>query len=122
MSSRDAVVRRVAFWAALLAGAALVGSQFGCDRPQATPSSAGFPHAGRWPLQQEGPSASGTAAEVDRLNWWIPPGAPEKQLSPVSVQQAHRKGTLLAGSLGPLRNVLPPKEKAVPAVFVEPSE
>ena len=87
MSSRDAVIRQVAFWAALLAGAALVGSQFGCDRPQTTPSSAGFPHAGRWPIQQEHTPPGALIAETDRVDWWF---QPERSEQPITRAQIHQ--------------------------------
>ncbi len=122
MSSRDAVVRRVVFWAALLAGAALVGSQFGCDRPQSLPSSAGFPHAGRWPLQAEGRPACGAGVEADPINWWIQPGGSDHPGTPAPIQRVRRDGVLLAGSSGPIRNVPRPGETALPVAFVEHSE
>jgi hypothetical protein len=84
------------------------------------PSSAGFPHAGRWPLQQEAPSMSGTAAEAERLNWWIQPGV-DKQGSEPFIQQVNQEGILQAGVLGPIRNVPQPKGKPAPASFVEPT-
>ena len=120
LSSQDAVVRRVAFWAALLAGAALVGSQFGCDKPQVMPSSAGFPHASRWPSQQ-GDTPRGRAAEAEALNWWVQPGDPEKQGTQVLIQNVHGKGILDAGTLRPIQNAPQPKGKSVPVGSVEPS-
>jgi len=47
LSTRDAVIQRIGFWAAVLTGLALVGSQFACVKPQALLSTAGFPHASR---------------------------------------------------------------------------
>ena len=120
LSSQDAVIRRAAFWAALLAGAALVGSQFGCDRPQSTPSSAGFPHASRRPLQQ-GDTLRGSTAEADSLNWWIQPGASEKQSTQALIQKVDHEGILNAGALEPSQNVPQPEEKPVPVNSVEPS-
>jgi len=120
LSPRDAAIRRVLYWTALLTGVALVGSQFGCDQPRSMPSSAGFPHAGRWPQQQEASLVSGTAAEAERINWWIQPGI-EKQGTVPLIQNVNREGILQAGVLGPIRNVPQPKEKPVPASFAEPT-
>jgi hypothetical protein len=120
LSPRDAAIRRVLYWTALLTGVVLVGSQFGCDQPRSMPSSAGFPHAGRWPQQQETVLVCGTAAEVERSNWWIQP-AIEKPGTEPSIQHVNRKGILQAGVLGPIRNVPQTKEKPVLASFVEPA-
>ena len=121
MSPRDAAIRRVLYWTALLTGAALVGSQFGCDQPRSMPSSAGFPHAGRWPLQQEAPAVSGTAAEMERLNWWVQPGGVDKQGAEPLIQKVNREGILQTGVLGPIRNAPQPKGKLEPASSVEPA-
>jgi hypothetical protein len=120
LSSRDAVIRRALFGPPCSTGAALVGSQFGCDQPQSTPSSAGFPHAGRWPLQQ-GDTLRGSTAEADSLNWWIQPGASEKQSTQALIQKVDREGILNAGALEPSQNVPQPEEKPVPVNSVEPS-
>ena len=120
MSPRDAAIRRVLYWTALLTGVALVGSQFGCDQPRSMPSSAGFPHAGRWPQQQEAPSVSKAGLEAERLNWWIQPGVEKLSADPL-ILKVNREGILQAGVLGPIRNVPQPKEKPVPASFVEPT-
>ena len=121
LSARDAVIRRVAFWAALLAGAALVGSQFGCVRPQTTPSSAGFPHANRWSSQPGDRLPMGRTAEADPINWWIQPGAPEAQSTEALMQKVNREAVLNADALEPIQNLPPPKEKPVPVSSVEPS-
>ncbi len=47
MSIHAAVIRRIGFWAAVLAGVTLVGSQFGCSKPQSWLAAPGFPHASR---------------------------------------------------------------------------
>ena len=47
MSTRDAVIRRIGFWAAVLTGVALVGSQFACVSPQSLLAAPGFPRASR---------------------------------------------------------------------------
>ena len=72
LSSRNEAIRRALFWAAMLTGAALVGSQFGCDRPQTTSTAAGFPHASRWPLQPTEQAKAGATAELEPVSWWIP--------------------------------------------------
>ena len=47
MSTHTAVIRRIGFWAAVLTGVALVGSQFACSQPQSLLAAPGFPHASR---------------------------------------------------------------------------
>jgi len=121
LSSRDAVIRRAAFWAALLAGAALVGSQFGCERPLSTPSSAGFPHAGRWPLQQGDTLARGRTAEADPINWWTRPEIPENQSIQALIQKVNREEIPYAGVLGSIPNAPQPKEKPMSTSSAQPS-
>src|ERR1035438_4709153 len=93
LNSQDAVIRRVLYWTALLAGVGLVSLQFGCDRPQATPFATGFPHASRWPVRQpesraarSSPSGSnteslqeGVTAESKLYIPWIQPQRSETQ-------------------------------------------
>ena len=70
--SRNEAIRQALFWAAMLTGAALVGSQFACDRPQTTSTAAGFPHASRWPVQPTEKAKAGATAELEPVSWWIP--------------------------------------------------
>jgi len=47
LGTREDVIRRIGFWAAVLTGVVLVGSQFSCSRPETTLSAPGFRHASR---------------------------------------------------------------------------
>jgi hypothetical protein len=84
------------------------------------PASAGFPHAGRWPQQQEAVSVSKAGLEAERLNWWTQPGVEKLGANPL-IQKVNREGILQAGVLGPIRNVPQPKEEPVTASFLEPA-
>ena len=110
MNSRNAVIRRVAFWAALLAGAALVGSQFGCVRSQTTPSTAGFPHAGRWPLQEGDALTRGTTAEADPINWWCQLGNSKKRITQAQVRKGDLARNPAKGTLEPISKASEPAE------------
>jgi hypothetical protein len=63
----------------------------------------------------------GTAAEMERINWWIQPGGVDKQGAEPLIQKVNREGILQAGVLGPIRNVPQPQGKPAPASSDEPT-
>ena len=119
MNSQNEAIRRVALWAALMTTAvALVGLQFGCDRPATTLSAPGFPHASRQNRPDEtivlaatpagGMSSLATAPATTQAKLdihWIEPRSPEK-----SSAQALPSG----GSLALEPGAPDPKPKARP--------
>lgn len=97
MFSQNETIRRVVLWAALLTmGVALVGMQFGCDRPS-TLSAPGFRHASRQARPDElvpsGAAAQAPEASAKQVKFeilWIEPrkvlaaGKPGKAASDLS--------------------------------------
>ena len=87
LSSRDEAIRRVAFWAAMLTGVALVSLQFGCAQPQASVSTAGFPHASRRvepviePAANPGLSTEAASKEEKASLYWTSPRPVERPIS-----------------------------------------
>ncbi len=65
MSTRDAVIRRIGFWAAVLTGVALVGSQFACANPQSLLAAPGFPRASRLTGAPTTPAAHPNLADAE---------------------------------------------------------
>jgi len=63
LNTRDAVIRRTGFWAAVLTGVALVGSQFACAKPQSLLAAPGFPRASRFTGAPTTPSAHPNLAD-----------------------------------------------------------
>ena len=81
MFSQPETIRRVVFWAALLTtGVALVGMQFGCNRPSTTLSAPGFRHASRQfrpdeatPSRAADQAPGASAKQVKFVIRWIEP-------------------------------------------------
>ena len=121
MSSRDAAIRRVLFWIAMLTGAALVSLQFACDRPQTSPAMAGFAHAGRWPMQRGAPAIAEGTPKTELVSWGAPSRGSEKPNRPSLVRSDHPVGNLHQGVLELARYVSQPTEKLVSA-SVEPAQ
>lgn len=98
MITRDAVLRRIGLWAAVVTGVALVGSQFACIKPQSLLAAPGFPHASRSAGAPSAATRVNLPAEEMGMAWraplfWTLPRSARNEVAPTRPMKERSEGS-----------------------------